>query len=227
MLFRSPSITSDDVRNGLTLKQGNGVFDFEDEEAESWELGLKTSLAGGSVNFNAAVFTTEFTNLQTSSYDGTQFIIGNAGSATVDGVELEVSWQASANLRINSSISWIDAGYDDFAGAQCVVDSNGAPANSDCDPVSGTENQKGEKLERSPDMEFNLSALWESQLTSTMLLKASASIYHSDDYFVQPTQADYSTQDSFTKYDARIAVAANDEHWEVALTGRKIGRAHV
>jgi len=217
-----PSITSDDVRNGLTLKQGNGVFDFEDEEAESWELGLKTSLAGGSVNFNAAVFTTEFTNLQTSSYDGTQFIIGNAGSATVDGVELEVSWQASANLRINSSISWIDAGYDDFAGAQCVVDSNGAPANSDCDPVSGTENQKGEKLERSPDMEFNLSALWESQLTSTMLLKASASIYHSDDYFVQPTQADYSTQDSFTKYDARIAVAANDERWEVALTGRNL-----
>lgn len=217
-----PSITSDDVRNGLTLKQGNGVFDFEDEEAESWELGLKTSLAGGSVNFNAAVFTTEFTNLQTSSYDGTQFIIGNAGSATVDGVELEVSWQASANLRINSSISWIDAGYDDFAGAQCVVDANGAPANSDCDPVSGTENQKGEKLERSPDMEFNLSALWESQLTSTMLLKASASIYHSDDYFVQPTQADYATQDSFTKYDARIAVAANDERWEVALTGRNL-----
>jgi iron complex outermembrane receptor protein len=217
------AVDSDVILNGLTLKQGNGVFDFEDEEAESWELGMKASLAGGSVNLNAALFTTEFTNLQTSNYDGTQFIIGNAGSATVDGLEVELTWQASANLRLHSSVSWIDAGYDDFAGAQCVVDSNDAPANADCDPVTGTENQKGEKLERSPDMEFNLSALWESQLTDTILLKASTSVYHSDDYFVQPTQAQFSTQDSFTKYDLRVALAGNDDSWEIALTGRNLG----
>ena len=217
------SITSDDVLSGLTLKQDNGVFDFEDEEAESWELGMKTSLAGGSVNVNVALFTTEFTNLQTSNYDGTQFIIGNAGSASVDGAEVEVSWQASANLRVHSSVAWIDAAYDDFAGAQCVEDSSGAPANADCDPVTNTENQKGEKLERSPELEFNLSALWESQLTDTMRLKASAAIYYSDEYFVQPTQAGYATQDSFTKYDARLAVVANDGRWEVGLTGRNLG----
>lgn len=216
------AVDADVLRGGLTLQTGNSIFDFEDEEAESWELGLKTTLAGGSVNLNAALFTTEFKNLQTSNYDGTQFIIGNAGSATVDGVEVEVSWQASANLRLHSSISVIDAGYDDFAGAQCVEDASGAPANSDCDPATNTENQKGERLERSPEMEFNLSALWESQLTDTLLIKASASVYHSDDYFVQPTQAAYSQQDSFTKYDARVAVSANDERWEVALTGRNL-----
>ena len=216
------AVDSDIIRNGLTLKQCNGVFDFEDEEAESWELGMKTSLAGGSINLNAALFTTEFTNLQTSNYDGTQFIIGNAGSATVDGIEVELTWQASANLRLHSSISVIDAGYDDFAGAQCVEDGAGAPANADCDLITGTENQKGEPLERSPDKEFNINALWESQLTSTMLFKASGSVYYSDEYFVQPTQAAYSTQSSFTKYDARIAVAANDERWEIALTGRNL-----
>ena len=139
------------------------------------------------------------------------------------GVEVEVTWQASENLRLNSSISVIDAGYDDFAGAQCVEDANGAPANADCDPVSGTENQEGERLERSPELEFNLSALWESQITDTLLLKASASVYHSDDYFVQPTQAEYSQQDSFTKYDARVAVVAVDDGWEIALTGRNLG----
>lgn len=216
------AVDNDVLIGGLTLQTGNGIFDFEDEEAESWELGLKTTLAGGSINVNAALFTTEFKNLQTSNYDGTQFIIGNAGSATVDGLEVEVSWQASANLRLHSSISVIDAGYDDFAGAQCVEDASGAPANADCDPATNTENQKGERLERSPEMEFNLSALWESQLTETLLLKASASVYHSDDYFVQPTQAEYSQQDAFTKYDARVAVSANDERWEIALTGRNL-----
>ena len=211
------------IASGLTAESGNGIFDFEDEEAESYELGFKTSLGEGSATLSAALFTTEFKNLQTSNYDGTQFIIGNAGSATVDGIEVELSWQATANLRLHASASWIDAEYDDFAGAQCVEDASGATANADCDAATGTENQEGEPLERSPDMEINLSALWESQITDTLLLKASASVYRSDDYFVQPTQAAYATQDSFTKWDARVAVAALDNRWEVAVTGRNLG----
>jgi hypothetical protein len=104
-----------------------------------------------------------------------------------------------------------------------VEDSSGSPKNADCDSVSNTENQKGEKLERSPDLEINLSALWESQLTDAIMLKASASMYRSSEYFVQPTQAVYATQDSFTKFDVRIALAASDERWEVGVTGRNLG----
>ena len=216
------SITDAEIATGVTLRQENGVFDFEDEEAESWELGLKTSLFENRASLAIALFTTEFTNLQTSNYDGTAFIIGNAGSATVDGMEVEFSWRATDNLRLHSSVSYINAEYDDFAGAQCVLNSAGTPANADCDTATGTENQKGEPLERSPDMEFNLSALWESQLTDALRLKASASMYFSDEYFVQPTQAEYSTQDSFTKWDARVAVSSNDERWEVGVTGRNL-----
>ena len=223
--FGSATITADDVKNGLSLKQGNGIFDFEDEEAESWEIGMKTSLAGGAATLNIALFTTEFKNLQTSNYDGTQFIIGNAGQATVDGAELELTWQATANLRLASSVSWIDATYDDFAGAQCVIGSDGAPKNDDCvgTGTGARENQKGEKLERSPDAEFNLSAMWESAISDGLLLRAAASVYFSDEYFVQPTQEGFSTQDSFTKWDARIALASSDERWEVAVNGRNLG----
>lgn len=210
------------VTAGVRLRQGNGVFDFEDEEAESWELGMKTSLLGGSASLAMAVFSTDFTNLQTSNFDGDRFIIGNAGSATVDGIEVEFTWQATDQLRLNSSLSLIDAEYDDFAGAQCVLDSQGNFANADCDPVTGTENQAGEPLERSPDVEVNLSAIWESQLTANTRLKATGSMYYSGEYFVQPTQADFSTQDSFTKGDARVAVAANDDSWEVGINGRNL-----
>lgn len=217
-----PTVTNADLIAGIELSQGNGVFDFEDEEAESWELGLKTRLLEDRATLGVALFTTEFKNLQTSNYNGTAFIIGNAGSATVDGIEVEFSWQATENLRLHSSVSYIDAEYDDFAGAQCVEDSAGNPANADCDPVTNTENQKGEPLERSPEMEFNLSAMWESQISEGLRFKASASVYYSDEYFVQPTQAAYSTQDSFTKWDARVALASSDERWEIGLTGRNL-----
>ena len=217
------------LRNGLTLQQGNGIFDFENEEAESWEIGFKSTLADGAATLSVAAFNTEFTDLQTSNYNGTSFIIGNAGSATVNGFEVEMSWQVMGNLRLHSSLSWIDATYDDFADAQCVVDASGSPKNADCDrtvsrnPNNWTENQADEKLERSPDLEFNLNALWESQLTSGMLLQANISLYRSEEYFVQPTQAVYSTQDSFSKYDARVALLSTDDTWEVGLTGRNLG----
>lgn len=216
------SITPADVAAGLTLLQGNSIFDFEDEEATSWEIGMKSSLADGVANLNIALFTTEFKNLQTSNYDGSAFIIGNAGQATVNGAEVELTWQATDNLRIGSSLAWIDATYDDYEGAQCVVDSTGNPKNPDCDPVTGTENQAGEKLERSPDLEFNLNAMWESSITDSLLLRVAASAYYSDEYFVQPTQASFSIQDSFAKYDARVAIGSIDDRWEVGINGRNL-----
>jgi len=218
------TVTAADVAAGLELQQGNGIFDFEDEKAESFELGLKTSLFDARAFVALALFTTEFSNLQTSNYNGEQFIIGNAGSATVDGVELEVNFLATDNLQLNASLSWIDAEYDDFAGAQCVVDANNNPVNDDCvgTGADATENQAGEPLERSPDMEVNINAIWESQLTSALKLKGTASMYFSEEYFVQPTQAEYSTQDAFTKWDARLALAAVDDRWEVGVVGRNL-----
>jgi len=214
--------------NLIDFDQGNGVFDFEDEEADSYEIGFKATLADGSVYLNGAVFTTEYKNLQTSSYNGTAFVIGNAGQATIDGAELELSWQATENLRINTAASYIDATYDDYPGASCVLDENLLAKNADCSSgqgkpgTNGTENQKGEPLERSPDLEYNINALWDAPITDNLMLKVAGSIYYSDSYFIQPTQEPYSTQDSYTKYDLRVALASADERWEVAVNGRNL-----
>ena len=161
-----PVVTAADVAGGLNLREGNGVFDFEDEEAESWELGMKASLFDNRASLAVALFTTEFTNLQTSNYDGTRFIIGNAGEATVDGIEVEFGWQVSSNLRLHSSISVYRRRVRRFRWCAVRGQFCRAAANADC--IGGRENQKGEPLERSPDMEFNLSAMWESQLTGAL-----------------------------------------------------------
>lgn len=214
--------------NLIDFEQGNGVFDFEDEEADSYEIGFKATLADGRVYLNGALFTTEYENLQTSSYNGTAFVIGNAGQATIDGAELELSWQATENLRINAAASYIDAEYDDYPGASCVLDENLLAVNEDCSTGqgkpgnNGTENQKGEPLERSPDLEYNLNALWDVPITDALMLKVAGSIYYSDSYFIQPTQEPYSEQDSYTKYDLRVALASADDRWEVAVNGRNL-----
>ena len=85
-----PTLTAQDMIDGVKLKQGNTVFDFEDEEAESFEVGVKSVLADGAATLNVALFLMEFDNLQISSYDGTNFIIQNAASADVRDWKLRV-----------------------------------------------------------------------------------------------------------------------------------------
>lgn len=214
------TVTEQDMINGLTLDQGNTVFDFEEEEAESIELGAKIALAGGRANLNLALYTMTFDNLQTSSYDGTQFIIQNAASADVEGFEIEGTWQATENLRLGAAAAYVDATYDEFLGAQCIVGADNQPVTPGCE--DGDEDLSGERLERVPEWEANLSANWESQLTENIRLLAMVAMYYSDEYFVRQDFSPNGRQESFTKWDARIAIAGADDRWEVGLVGRNL-----
>ncbi len=215
------SITPEEMAAGVTFKEGNGIFDFEDEEAENFEIGSKMTFAGGGATLNAALFRMDFDNLQTSSYDGTRFIIQNAASARIQGVELEGTWQATASLRLSGSLGYLDHEYKDFQGAQCVViDEDGNFRDPDC--VDGQEDLSGEKLERTPDWEATLAADWESPIASNILLLAGLSMYYSDGYSVRQDFHPLGVQKSYTKWDARLGLAAADNRWDVAIIGRNL-----
>ena len=215
-----PSITPEEVAAGMTLVQGNGAFDFEDEEGESFELGLKSTFAGGRASLNLAIYTMDFKNLQTSSYDGTRFLIQNAASASVDGFEAEFNWQATANLRLAAAVAYVDATYDEFPGAQCIITPEHEQQDPDC--VSGEEDLAGERLERVPEWEANIFADWQSDLTANSVLMANLSFYYSSDYFVRQDFDPHGLQDSYTKWDARVAVGFAEGRWELGLTGRNL-----
>ncbi len=214
------TVTLQEVMDGLTLTQGNGIFDFEDEEAESVELGSKITLADGRAHLNIAAFTMQFDNLQTSSYDGTRFIIQNAASADVNGIEIEGIFQASDNLRLGGALAYIDATYNEFSGAQCIVDADNNPVDPNC--VDGEESLAGERLERVPEWEANFTADWHSEIGNNLELLATVALYYSSDYFVRQDFSPNGRQSSFAKWDTRVAIADIDGRWEVGLSGRNL-----
>ncbi len=217
-----PAITPAELAAGVTLEQGNGIFDFEDEEATNFEIGAKSVFAGGRAFFNAALFYMEFDNLQTSSYDGTRFIIQNAASADVKGFEVEGSWLATDSLQLNGALGYVDATYDQFMGAQCIVnDDAGNPEDPNC--VDGEEDLSGKRLERSPKWEANLSADFQTQIGENLLFISNLSMYYSGNYYVRQDFSPLGKQDSFTKWDLRLAVADTGDNWELAFLGRNLG----
>ncbi len=108
-----------DARSNKAPAAG-GTFEFEDEQATTYELGVKSRIANVA-ELNAAVFFTDYKDLQTSAFDGAiGFNVGN-GSAEVKGVELSGRWQATRGLQLSGSLAYLDFEWTNYIG-QCEFD---------------------------------------------------------------------------------------------------------
>jgi iron complex outermembrane receptor protein len=97
---------------------------FNPETMVSYEFGFKSTLADNTVRLNAAVFTTDYEDIQLTlvECEVPPFIDpdgiaapcakpANVGNADVSGIELELEWFATENLLVDGSISTIDFEY--------------------------------------------------------------------------------------------------------------------
>jgi outer membrane receptor protein involved in Fe transport len=106
------------VKTPLPNTPGIG-FEYEDEVADSLEIGGKHRLADN-IQFNWAIAHAEFDDQQVSTFQGTGFVVGNAASSIVDTVEIDLLWQATENLRVSLGAAYLDANYDEFTTASCT-----------------------------------------------------------------------------------------------------------
>ena len=107
-------------RTALRDQPGLG-FEFDDETGWSVELGGKHTLLDGDMTFNWNLFTSEYQDQQVSTFQGTGFVIANAGSSTSSGVEVDMQWQLSDEFRLIAAAGLLEAEYDKFEGAACTA----------------------------------------------------------------------------------------------------------
>ncbi len=103
---------------------------FDGEEAESIELGVKSTFADGRVRLNAAVFDSTNSDFQVQSFvqlpnGGTVLTITNAAEVTSRGFEADLQWLATDWLRLWATYGYTDAEFDSFkdcgaGGADCT-----------------------------------------------------------------------------------------------------------
>ena len=103
---------------GFTAPPGTPDIDliptYDPEFVQVYEAGLKSTLLDGRVRLNGAVFRTEYDDLQVQVFNSVAPVTQNIGAAGIDGVELEVQAVPADGWLIESSLSWLDAGYDDI-----------------------------------------------------------------------------------------------------------------
>ena len=85
------------------------------EEAEVFEIGLKARFDWGA--FNIAAFDQTIENFQSTIFQGTGFVLSNAGSQSTKGIEFDSTFDPFESLRVTFAGVVLDPVYDDFQGA--------------------------------------------------------------------------------------------------------------
>ena len=107
----------------FNLVQPDGTpAEFDPEYVDNYEFGIKSTMAGGRVRLNAAVFFMDYTDLQVNQLiQNDQGIIdfrtSNAAAAESKGIEIELAAILAEGLDLTMAYGYTDAEYTDFAGA--------------------------------------------------------------------------------------------------------------
>ena len=115
---QNPTFNANGTTNPTIPAQG---FEYDDETADAIEIGGKHTLMDGTMTFNWAMFDSTFDNQQVSTFVGLGFVVTNAASTEVSGLEVDVTWQATDKLRLSASFALMDGEYGSFPGAGCTA----------------------------------------------------------------------------------------------------------
>jgi outer membrane receptor protein involved in Fe transport len=115
--------------------QGYGTRFASPEKATVYELGIKTNFKNGA--FNATIFDQTIKGFQSSLFNGTGYVLSNAGEQNTKGIEFDSIYRATDNLSLTFAGTLLDPQYVSFIGGS---DENG-PADLSGTQVSGVHEQ--------------------------------------------------------------------------------------
>ncbi len=193
-----------------------GTFEYEEEEALSFEFGGKTTLLDGAAELNFALFYTEYDDLQVSIFDGAVgFNVGNAAQAETIGLELDGRWALTDNLTVTGALAFLDFEFKDYENGQCNQGQTPDSPDGLCDYTGNTNQYVA-------DWSGNLGLQHYMPLGAQLELRSNLDVIFTDDYNPSQTLAEEMDQDGYTKVNARIAIGDVDQVWEVALVGKNL-----
>ena len=174
---------------GVALNEQETRTPFQPEKVQSYELGLKTSFAGGRAIVNMALFQNDTDDLQLSIFrtvGAFSSVIRNAGQASTRGFELEAMWAPSDALRLQASYAYLDAKYDKYIDA-------------------GVNEADNRAFIHAPENSFNLLADARIARTAWGDLRGMLDYSWTDDYFTYP----YQLARSGPRYNPAAAIAGD------------------
>ncbi|MBN4075475.1 TonB-dependent receptor [Gammaproteobacteria bacterium AH-315-E17] len=198
-------------------------FEFQEEEAKSIELGSKSLLVNGRFEINAALFFTDYDDLQVSQFDGALgFNVGNANKTEVMGLELDGRYAATDNFTIGYAYSYLDFEFKDFRNGNCF---NGQTPDGAI--VNGIQlcDFTGKSGQYTPENNLSLFFDYSYYLNSDIELFANLNLNYTGGQNVHDNLDPQYVIDSRTNVNLRFG--ARNDNWRISLIGKNLSNEDV
>lgn len=220
-----------------TFKSGGfyGGFFFDADEITAYdpetntsvELGFKSTLLNGAMQFNGAVFRYDYKdwqgNLQSQSLSGADggavfTALTNLGDVETLGAELDLRWLPLEGLDLRLGLGWLDTEVTDVA-----------RTSDNPDVITGVTNIfsqvvdiKGNEINNAPNFSANLFARYDFNLSSSLGAAVQGTVAWTDDYYLSVSNEPYSKEDGVALVNARAELYSLNSGWTVAIWGRNL-----
>ena len=133
------------------------------EEATVYELGLKARFEWGAINI--AVFDQTIKGFQSTIFQGTGFVLANAGSQSTQGIEFNTTLKPIDGLTLGVSGILQDPVYDDYRGAPVVT---GGPLDLADGVADGSGDLSGAQPAGINEVSLSFSGQYEFELSDSI-----------------------------------------------------------
>ncbi|MEL7185335.1 MAG: TonB-dependent receptor [Pseudomonadota bacterium] len=187
----------------------------DEQESQVIELGFRSILAGGNLQFNGALHITEYTNLltQRQRVDPNTGIVltfsDNGGDIEAWGIELDAVWVPNDRLTLSGTLAYLDSEFGTYGQSNPYQLYNGV--------VQSFVDQAGQTTPWSPELTIGGSAAYRFDLGDRGSITPYIQTYHSDGYNTSNLLATDPAhdQDSFSKTDIRLIWNSPEEVYTI------------
>ncbi|QIB64624.1 TonB-dependent receptor [Kineobactrum salinum] len=189
----------------------DGIGSYDSEDLVAWELGFKSALLDGLMQFNAAVFHYDYSDahiFNTAPIPGVGLpsnSIRNA-DASMQGLDADLVWTPIQGLYLQVGLGYVDATYDED------VD----------DPVTGVLEIDGNRVQNTPELSAFALLNYEWDLGSAGFVSAQLDASWSDDVYYSTFEDNAVAQQAYALTNARLSWRVPGDALEVALWGRNL-----
>lgn len=210
---------TDDFMTYITFAQGykSGGFnaqplnpdqlEYEEEISNAFEVGMKSEWLEGAARLNISAFYTKFDDIQVSAFDGVSFVVSNAASATIQGVEWEAMLVPFMGLFLTANGAFTEGTYDNFTTGPCSVED--VEQDPPCDLT-------GEKLNNIPEVQVTLNATFDDQIFNLPFRVHAGwtAVYASEVHLARDLDP-LDVRGAYWTHGARVGIRGLDENWHI------------
>lgn len=189
---------------------GVGDLEFEPEFTDAFEIGVKSTIFGGTTTANLAAFYQQIHDYQSNNFNGFNFITENVPEVISQGAELEITSRPMDNLTLNGGVVYTDAYYD-----STVVF-------NPFDPIPNTITA-GQPLSQSAEWTVTGGITYEMPIASNYRALFYLDGRWNSGYRVETLARNpASDNDAFAVFNGRISFGPESQHWSIDIWGQNL-----